>query len=109
MALGDSRFDKAVLTRERRAPGIAWLPAGALALHCGMRSRRPLVRIGVFAAAVLVATADRSIAAQAPSPPTLLADVLKARSEWRLLDPATDLVGDYTVAQLVELDRWPPW
>ena len=42
-------------------------------------------------------------------PPPLMADVLRARAEWRLLDPATDLVGDYTIAQLEALDRWPPW
>jgi len=49
------------------------------------------------------------IAAEPPSPPRLMADVLRARAEWRLLDPATDLVGDYTIKQLEELDRWPPW
>ena len=38
-----------------------------------------------------------------------MADVLRAGSEWRLLDPAIDLVGDYTIAQLEALDRWPPW
>lgn len=42
-------------------------------------------------------------------PPSLLADLLKVQPEWRLLDPTTDLVGDYTVEQLEELDRWPPW
>ncbi len=63
----------------------------------------------LVAAGVVATTAGVLIAAQAPSPPPLLADVLRARSEWRLLDPTTDLVGDYTVAQLVELDRWPPW
>ena len=50
-----------------------------------------------------------SSAAQVPSPPRLLADVLRGRSEWRLLDPATDLAGDYTIAQLEALDCWPPW
>jgi hypothetical protein len=60
-------------------------------------------------AAVVVATVGVLAASQAPTPPKLLADVLKTRSEWRLLDPATDLVGDYTVAQLEALDRWPPW
>ena len=38
-----------------------------------------------------------------------MADALRAHAEWRLLDPATDLVGDYTIAQLEALDRWPPW
>jgi hypothetical protein len=50
-----------------------------------------------------------SSAAQVPSPPRLLADVLRGRSEWRLLDPTIDLVGDHTIAQLEALDRWPPW
>ena len=55
------------------------------------------------------APAPQAPAAQNPAPPRLLAEVLRAKSEWRLLDPTTDLAGDYTVAQLVELDRWPPW
>jgi hypothetical protein len=59
-------------------------------------------------AAGILAAAGVLMAAQAPPPP-LLADALKARSEWRLLDPTTDLVGDYTIAQLEALDRWPPW
>ena len=50
------------------------------------------------------------IAAGAPlKPPAPLAAVIQAQPAWRLLDPATDLVGDYTVAQLEDLDRWPPW
>ena len=50
------------------------------------------------------------IAGHAPlKPPALLAAVLLAQPAWRLLDPETDLVGDYTVAQLEDLDRWPPW
>jgi hypothetical protein len=61
------------------------------------------------AASVVATTAGVLIAAQALSPPKLLVDVLRAKSEWRLLDPSTDLVGDYTVAQLEALDRWPPW
>jgi len=56
-----------------------------------------------------ITAAGRLPAAQTPAPPKLLADVLRARPEWRLLDPATDLAGDYTVAQLEALDRWPPW
>ena len=60
-------------------------------------------------AGVVATIAGTSSAAQAPSPPRLLADVLRAQSEWRLLDPATDLAGDYTIAQLEALDRWPPW
>jgi hypothetical protein len=50
------------------------------------------------------------IAAPAPlKPPALLAAVLLAQPTWRLLDPETDLVGDYTIKQLEDLDRWPPW
>jgi hypothetical protein len=48
-------------------------------------------------------------AGEPPKPPSLLADLLKVQPGWRLLDPATDLVGDYSVEQLEELDRWPPW
>ena len=62
-----------------------------------------------MAAGIVSASAGMLVAAQAPSPPPLLADVLRARSEWRVLDPTSDLVGDYTIAQLEALDRWPPW
>ncbi len=72
------------------------------------RDRRPLRR-WLLAAGVAITAAGGLTAAQAPAPPKLLADVLRARPEWRLLDPATDLDGDYTVAQLEALDRWPPW
>jgi hypothetical protein len=62
------------------------------------------------ASGVTAALASVAIHAGAPpTPPSLLADLLKVQPEWRLLDPATDLVGDYTVEQLEELDRWPPW
>src|SRR5687768_11617682 len=57
----------------------------------------------------LVATSGVPIAAQDPQPPRAFGALLRAQSEWRLLDPAIDLAGDYTVAQLKELDRWPPW
>ncbi|MFI5078987.1 MAG: hypothetical protein ACHQRO_16670 [Vicinamibacteria bacterium] len=61
-------------------------------------------------AASIAAALAWPIAAPAPlKPPALLAAVLLAQPEWRLLDPATDLIGDYTVAQLEDLDRWPPW
>jgi hypothetical protein len=64
---------------------------------------RGIVAVGVTAAA------SGLLAVQVPTPPRLLAGVLKAQLDWRLLDPTTDLVGDYTIAQLDELDRWPPW
>jgi hypothetical protein len=60
-------------------------------------------------AAGVVATTAGPLSAQVPSPPRLMADVLRAHSEWRLLDPAADLVGEYTIKQLEDLDRWPPW
>jgi hypothetical protein len=63
----------------------------------------------LLAAAVAAATGLPATLAQVPTPPRLLAGVLRARTDMRLLDPTTDLVGDYTVAQLEELDRWPPW
>jgi hypothetical protein len=63
----------------------------------------------LVAVALAAAAAGVVSAAQTPAPPRLLAEVLRARSVWRILDPATDLAGDYTVAQLQELDRWPPW
>jgi hypothetical protein len=63
----------------------------------------------VAAGLATAVTAAVRLAAQTPAPPALLADMLQAKPEWRLLDPALDLVGEYTVAQLVELDRWPPW
>jgi hypothetical protein len=74
-----------------------------------MRSGRPRVREFVVSFAVLAAAAGALVAAEAPTPPKLLADVLLTHQDWRLLDPATDLVGDYTLAELEALDRWPPW
>jgi hypothetical protein len=61
------------------------------------------------ATSVASALASPVAAPEPLKPPALLAAVLLARPEWRLLDPATDLIGDYTVAQLEDLDRWPPW
>jgi hypothetical protein len=58
---------------------------------------------------VAATIAGSVIAAQSPTPPPLLADLLRAQPAWRLLDPTTDLVGDYTIKQLEDLDRWPPW
>jgi hypothetical protein len=71
--------------------------------------RRPWIR---WTAALGVAATTAGVVlvqAQAPTPPPILADALKAQPAWRLLDPTTDLVGDYTIKQLEELDRWPPW
>lgn len=62
-----------------------------------------------MAVVAVSATAGALTAAQAPVPARLLADLLKTKPDWRLLDPTTDLVGDYTIAQLEALDRWPPW
>jgi hypothetical protein len=59
-------------------------------------------------AAGLIATAVAG-ARELPKPPELLADLLKVEPTWRVLDPTIDLVGDYTIEQLEELDRWPPW
>jgi hypothetical protein len=71
-------------------------------------SRRPwerwLVATGLAAAAASVLSA-----AQAPAPPKVLAELLRAQPDWQLLDPTIDLVGEYTIKQLEELDRWPPW
>ena len=72
------------------------------------RARRRLVG-WLVAAGLAATTAGVPIGAQIPNPPRLLAAILKAKPEWRVLDPTTDLVGDYTIAQLEELDRWPPW
>jgi hypothetical protein len=70
--------------------------------------RRPWTR-PVAALSIAVTIAGGPLAAQAPTPPALLAEALKGHPTWRLLDPTTDLVGDYTIKQLEELDRWPPW
>lgn len=58
--------------------------------------------------AAAVATAGVSTA-QDVTPPRALGALLRAQADWRLLDPAIDLVGDYTRDQLQDLDRWPPW
>lgn len=47
--------------------------------------------------------------AREPKPPSLLRDLLKVETGWRILDPAVDLVGDYTKKQLDDLNAWPPW
>jgi hypothetical protein len=73
-----------------------------------LRERRPLGR-WLVAIGIAATTAGVLLAAQTPAPPPLIADLLRARPEWRLLDPTTDLIGDYTIAQLEALDRWPPW
>ncbi len=76
---------------------------------CAMRGRYWQGWSWLVAAGVAATIAWPITARQPLDPPALLAGVLKARPEWRLLDPAVDLVGDYTVAQLEALDRWPPW
>jgi hypothetical protein len=63
----------------------------------------------LIAAGVAVAPAVSLEARKPPKPPALLRDLLKVETSWRILDPAVDLVGDYTVKQLEDLDRWPPW
>ena len=74
-----------------------------------MRRERRRWEVWIVAAGVAATTAGVLLAAEAPAPPRLMADVLRGQAEWRLLDPATDLVGDYTITQLEALDRWPPW
>jgi hypothetical protein len=75
-----------------------------------MRRERLSWKISIVAIALaVVATSGAPVAAQDPPPPRALGALLRAQSEWRLLDPAIDLVGDYTLDQLKELDRWPPW
>ena len=63
----------------------------------------------VCLALAAVTQAGGTEAAREPQPPRAFGALLRAQSEWRLLDPAIDLVGDYTVDQLKALDRWPPW
>jgi hypothetical protein len=75
-----------------------------------MRRERPSWKISIAAIALAVVAASAvPVAAQDPPPPRAFGALLRAQSEWRLLDPAIDLAGDYTVDQLKELDRWPPW
>lgn len=66
-------------------------------------------RTWIVAAGFAALAGGSAIRAQDPAPPALLADILRGQPSWRLLDPAKDLVGDYTVDQLKEIDRWPPW
>jgi hypothetical protein len=72
-----------------------------------MRAHRG-VWAGLIAAGFAAASA-RGLAAREPKPPSLLRDLLKVETGWRVLDPAIDLVGDYTIKQLDKADRWPPW
>jgi hypothetical protein len=74
-----------------------------------MRSRPPRWGTWLVAAGVVAASSLLGAAPKPPKPPSLLADVLKVEPSWRILDPALDLVGDYTQAKLEDLDRWPPW
>jgi hypothetical protein len=63
-----------------------------------------LVAAGVAAAPIVWLDAR-----ELPKPPSLLRDLLRVEHDWRILDPAIDLVGDYTIKELEDLDRWPPW
>jgi hypothetical protein len=74
-----------------------------------MRRERRSLGKWLATTSIVAATAGILSAAQAPSPPRLIANALRGHTEWRLLDPATDLAGEYTIAQLEALDRWPPW
>jgi hypothetical protein len=74
-----------------------------------MRRERRSLWAWFTAVGVAVTSAAVVVVAQAPTPPTLIANLLIAQPEWRLLDPTTDLVGDYTIPQLQAIDRWPPW
>jgi hypothetical protein len=66
--------------------------------------------VAIVAAGLIVATDGAGTRGrELPKPPELLADLLKVEPAWRMLDPTIDLVGDYTIAQLEDLDRWPPW
>ena len=49
-----------------------------------------------------------AVAAQ-PMPPQFLEQGLRTLPGLRLLDPAVDLVGGYTVEQLNGFGNWPPW
>jgi hypothetical protein len=74
-----------------------------------MRSARRVAAGWLAAAAVAAWLSGGPVRAQPPDPPPLLAKVLRSHADWRILDPAQDLAGDYTVQQLADLDRWPPW
>ena len=81
---------------------------GTAALHCAMRRERRTWEVWLVAAGVAATTAGMLVAAEAPPPPRLMADVLRARAEWRLLDPTTDLVSDLTrSSDSKKLDSWP--
>jgi hypothetical protein len=64
---------------------------------------------GWLIAAGVAAAAGTLHAQKLPKPPALLRDLLKIETEWRILNPTIDLVGDYTIKELEDLDRWPPW
>jgi hypothetical protein len=44
-----------------------------------------------------------------PKPPRLLEQALRESPNLRLLDPAVDLQGGYTLAELKNFGYWPPW
>lgn len=74
-----------------------------------MRAHRGAVWGWLVAAGVVVAPAVSLEARKPPKPPAMLREILQLEPDWRILDPAVDLVGDYTLEQLEDLDRWPPW
>jgi len=42
-------------------------------------------------------------------PPSLLEEVLRVRKDLRLLNPAADLQGEYTIEEIKDFGYWPPW
>jgi hypothetical protein len=74
-----------------------------------MRVRHRHGGVGLLAVVIAIVAAAPLGARKPLKPPPLLANLLQLQPEWALLDPTTDLVGDYTVEQLEDLDRWPPW
>jgi hypothetical protein len=72
--------------------------------------RAPPRRVwGWLTAAGVAAAAGTLHAQKLPKPPALLRDLLKVETDWRILNPTVDLVGDRTIEQLEDLDLWPPW
>jgi hypothetical protein len=91
--------------------GRGWLVAAAIVAASGVMAAAPPQQAQPPAPPAPPAPAEASdqAPAEALAPPPLLAGLRTAKAEWRLLNPATDLVGDYTIKQLEDLDRWPPW
>lgn len=49
------------------------------------------------------------LSAQQLEPPALLRNTLSRRPDLRLLDPAIDLPGGYTIDDIKDFGYWPPW